>query len=137
TTEEYYQFLKASKEAGLGGEDGAPFGGDTIDYLYNYLLGSFGLANHGTTNGYFDLDPDSDEVRYYPISDEYKRMLEYLHKLWDEELIAQNLYTMDDDQYRSNVLDGLYGSTNFWSPEGSMGKEAGELYTGMPVLEGS
>jgi len=137
TTDEFYEFLKASKEAGLDGDSGAPYGGNgDLDFLLQYLYGSFGVANRGTNNGSFDIDPETDELRYFPISDQYKEMLEYIHKLYDEELIAQNVYSIDDDQYRSNVLEGEYGATHWWAPEASMGEEAGEIYDGMPVLEG-
>src|SRR5699024_619947 len=50
TTEEFYDYLKAVKEGdptGNGESDITPYGGREIDPLFNYLKGSFGVANKG------------------------------------------------------------------------------------------
>jgi len=94
TTDEFYEYLKAVKNEDPGDNDGIPYGSDDIVYLIEFLYGSFGVANKGTSNPNIDLDPDdSGKVRFYPTTQGYKEALEYIHKLYAEELIEQNIYT--------------------------------------------
>src|SRR5699024_7981088 len=139
TTEEFYDYLKAVKEGdptGNGESDITPYGGREIDPLFNYLKGSFGVANKGGENANVDVDPATGEMRFFPISDNYKNLLEYMHRLYSEELIAQNIFSIDDEQYRANVGEGKYGSTVFYNPEVSVGGDHVKDFTGMPALEG-
>ncbi|NGP43838.1 extracellular solute-binding protein [Bacillaceae bacterium SIJ1] len=132
TTEEFYQYLTAVK-SDLGE---IPFGGPYINTLTQYLLGSFGLANRGGSNSYIDEDPETGEVRFYPVSEEYKEMLEYVHKLYDERLIEQNIFSIDHYQFMTNLGEGMYGSVVWFAPEEVASKEKGKNYVGMPTLEG-
>src|SRR5699024_10975702 len=97
TTDEYYEYLKAVKEEGpSGGEiEEVPFGAPGIGVLVSYLRGSFGLANKGSGGGYMDVDPETGDYRFWPASEQYKDLLEYLNRLYSEELIAQNIYSID------------------------------------------
>src|SRR5699024_3218072 len=139
TTEEFYEYLKAVKEGdptGKGNTDIIPYGGREIDTLVNYLKGAFGVANKGTSNANVDLDPETGELRFFSISDDYKNLMEYLHKLYSEELIAQNIFSIEDEQYRANTKEGMYGSTVFFAPVVSVGGENVKDLVGMPALEG-
>lgn len=136
TTEEFYDYLKAVKEEDPGNNDGIPYGSPDIGNLLSWLKGSFGIANRGFTNNYYDVNPDNeDELRFYPISDGYKEMLEYTNKLYSEGLIEQNIFSMELDQYLANAADGRYGSTNWYGPELQFG-EGGAALEGAPALEG-
>lgn len=132
TTEEFYEFLSQVKDE----TDTVPFGGPYISTLVNYLRGSFGLANRGGSNNFIDENLETGDVRFFPIADEYKEMLEYLHKLYDEELIAQNIFSIDHQQFIANLGEQDYGSVVWFSPEAVASEEAGKDYIGMPVLEG-
>lgn len=139
TTEDFYDYLKAVKEGdptGDGDDDIVPYGGREIEPLFDYLKGSFGVANKGTNNENIDVDPDSGELRFFPTSDDYKELLEYMHKLYSEELIAENIFSIEDEQYRADVGDGKYGSTVFFNPVVSVGGENVDEFTGMSALEG-
>lgn len=138
TTEEFYEYLKAVKTKdpnGNGEADEIPYGARDINSLYRYLLGSFGLATKGSTNQHIDLDPETEELRFYPIVDEYKELLQYMNKLFSEELIEQNIFSIEDEQYRANAAEGRYGSTVFFAPEAAIGGDVDDL-VGMPALEG-
>lgn len=138
TTEEYYQFLKAVKEGdpnGNGKADEIPFGGTSIDRLTGWLYGAYGLGNRGTKHPYVDMDPKEDKLRFFRTSDEYKEMLQYIHKLYSEGLIEENIFSIDTNQYLANAAEGLYGSTDYYSPDMLFG-EVGENYTGAEALEG-
>lgn len=138
TIDDFYNYLKAVKETDLNGNgehDEVPYGATNIDGLVNVLKGPFGIGNKGLKHPYLDEDPETGELRFYPISDEYKAMLEYIHKLFSEELIQQNIYTLDTNQSYSMGSQGLYGSTVISSPETLYGK-AGENFIGADALEG-
>src|SRR5699024_6586876 len=107
TTEEYYEFLKAVKEE----TDMIPFGSYSAGMLLRWLNGSFGLVNRGFDHPYTDIGSDG-ELRFIPTSDEYKEMLEYVHKLYDEELIEQNIFADGStEKFMANASDDQYAST--------------------------
>ncbi|WP_280528611.1 extracellular solute-binding protein [Bacillus sp. J14TS2] len=138
TTDEFYKYLKAVKEQDpSGGEvDVIPYEGPEIDNLIGYLLGSFGIANKGRANPNIDLDPDEDKVRFYANTDRYKAMLEYLHKLYSEELIAQNIFNMEPNQFLANASEGVYGSSVHYNPITVWDEEIGKNYVSGIALEG-
>src|SRR5699024_5345595 len=76
TLEEDRAYLEEVK----GSHDGAvPLGGQGIGGICSSLYGTFGIANQGTDAGAaVDLDPDTGAVRYYPTSDGYRDLLEFL-----------------------------------------------------------
>lgn len=139
TTDELYDYLTAVKETDLLGDgsgDEVPFGGTSINRLTNWLTGAFGVMNHGSKNKYIDLDPETEELRFYPISDQYKEMLEYVHKLYDEKLIQQNIYSIETSQFHATGSEGLYGSTYHYSPDKIFSGEGGQNFIGGEALEG-
>lgn len=134
TTDEFYEYLKLVKEndpAGNGQSIG--FGSSEMDYLVNWVRGAFGLGNTG--RAYIDKDPDEGDVRFYPVAEEYKEMLKYLNKLYSEELIDQNIFSIEQGQFLANAAEGRYGSTVFWTPADLFG-EAGGDFVGGQALEG-
>lgn len=117
TLDEFYDYLKAVKTENPSGDpdlNEVPYGGTNIDGLVDFLRGSFGIGNKG--DGNLDTDPDSDELRFIPVTDAYKEMLEYIHMLFDEGLIQQNIYSIGWEQYMADGAEGKYGVTLFWDP---------------------
>lgn len=138
TLEEYYQYLKAVKETDLNGNgkaDEIPFGGTGIAGITAIFKGIFGIGNKGTKHAYLDEDPETKELRFYPISEGYREMLEHLNKFYSEGLIQENIYTIEANQSYSMGAEGLYGSTVITSTETIYGEE-GKKFVGTPVLEG-
>ncbi|MBO0991820.1 extracellular solute-binding protein [Bacillus sp. SD088] len=139
TIDDFYDYLKAVKETDLNGngkQDEIPYGGTNISDLRQALNGAFGVGNKGNKHAYLDEDPKTGDLRFFPISDSYKELLEYLNKLYSEGLIAKNIYTIDNNQSYSEGTEGLYGSTTITSTETIYGKEMGSNFVGMPALEG-
>lgn len=118
TTDEFYEFLKAVKEKdpnGNGLADEIPYGGHNIDVLLRWLSGSFNTQNKG--NPYIEQDPDDpNKVRFVPITEEYKQMLEYVHKLYSEKLIEQTIFSIETNRYLATGQSGLYASTVYYVP---------------------
>lgn len=128
TTEEFYQFLTGVKESG---DDIIPYGGAGIADLIFLIRGSFGLNNTGVD--FIDQDPDGDGLRFVPTSDEYREMLEYVHLLYDEELIDEDIFTFDSEKFIDFASNGIYASTVFSNPESTFG---GSGYVSGSALEG-
>jgi len=83
-----------------------------------------------------DEDPETGELRFYKATDEYKDMLEYMNKLFEEELIEQNIYTIEVDHFIANGSDGRYAAMNFFNPIDYFGTEVGSRYIPGNALEG-
>src|SRR5699024_2803333 len=130
TTEEFYEFLTAVKEAD---EDVIPYSGVNMDDLVSWMEGSFGLETTGAE--LVGEDPEADGYRFNPISDDYREMLEYIHKLYDEKLIEQNIFSIEWNQYMANAAEGKYASTMFYDPSLTFAGK-GEDFTSISALEG-
>src|SRR5690625_3344603 len=84
-----------------------------------------------------DADPeDPSKVRFYATTDEYKELLEYIHKLYDEGLIEQSIFSIEWGQFLANASDNLYGSMIFYDPIELFGEEIGAQYNSLAALEG-
>src|SRR5699024_6647790 len=139
TTDEFYDYLKAVKETDLMGDgknEEIPFGSKDTYTIVEWLKGAFGIGNRGSTSGNFDMDPDSDKLRFIPTTDNYKQLLDYLHKLYDEELIEQSIFSIEHDQYFSNGAEGKYGSTYLQDPGQLFSGEYRDDYIGGLPLQG-
>jgi len=126
TTEEFYQYLKAVQKTDLNGNgknDEIPYGSPGMDLFVSQLQGSFGLGNKGPQHPFIDADPDHDQLRFFPISDKYKEMLQYIHKLYSEKLIEQSIYSIEWNQYLANDAERLYGSTVYWTTPDTFGPD--------------
>src|SRR5699024_3930705 len=111
-----------------------PFGSPGIEYIVRWLRGSFGVGNRGTE--YIDLDPETEDVRFYVTTDRYKDLLQYLNKLYSEGLIEKNIFSIEHDQYIANAGEGKYASTVWYSPSELFGEEVGNQFEGAKALEG-
>lgn len=138
TTDEFYDYLKGVKELDpLGDGEAVPYAGTNIDELVQFLQGVYGVANRGINNGPIDVDPDDeDKVRFFAKTDEYKEMLEYIHKLYEEGLIAENIFSMEASQFLANAQDGIYGSMLYYDAIDVEGEELGDVYASGSALEG-
>ncbi|WP_284140492.1 extracellular solute-binding protein [Virgibacillus sp. LDC-1] len=139
TTGEFYEYLKAVKELDPAGDGKTiPYGGTVIQELIQWLSGSFGVMNRGPSNSAnIDVDPkDESKVRFYATTDEYKEMLTYIHKLYDEKLIDQSIFSIEWGQFLANASNNLYGSMIFYDPIELFGEEIGGQYNSMAALEG-
>lgn len=135
--DEFYEVLKKFKEEdpnGNGKADEIPWGGGYgINSLINYLKGSYGLNNHGTANMNLDSDPKSGKLRFVPTSKEYKELLEYLNKLYDENLIDNEIFTIKEPDFNAKASNEVYGVLNTIDPKTLLNLDG---YIGAPVLEG-
>lgn len=94
-TEELYDLLIAVRDGdvnGNGEKDEVPLV-SSVNTLYRYFYGTFGVRTRGAHHNVVDVDPETNELRVFATSDNYRKFLEYLHKLYSEKLIYQEIYT--------------------------------------------
>lgn len=106
TADELYEVLKAFKE-----EKGAevPFSAGSfwltsIGIAQGILTSPFGLVK----GDFYQVDGT---VHYGYAEEEYKGVLEYLNKLYEEGLLDPNFQTVDDNTVRANMMNGQAGVT--------------------------
>lgn len=129
--EEFYEVLKKFKEKD---SKVIPWGSSAgIDSMINYLRGSFGLNKNGTANIHVELDGTTNNLRFIPITDEYKELLQYLHKLYSEGLIDQEVFTVKTQEFYAKAGEGNYGLIHSVDPETLWDLKD---YVGAQVLEG-
>ncbi|ATG53812.1 hypothetical protein CFK41_02720 [Brachybacterium ginsengisoli] len=131
TVDEYRAFLEEVK----GTQKGAvPLGGQGLGSIFASLYGTFGIANQGTDAGAaVDLDPETGAVRYYPTSDGYREMLTFLHGLYADGLLQQDIFATDFAAFTAAGTDGKLGSCAIQAPAGYFGK-VGESYAALKPL---
>ena len=95
TTEDLYNVLLAFRDNdpnGNGKKDEIPIASPDINGIYNYIMNAF-VYYDGT---YTKLEDG--KISFIANTNEFKEGLRYLHKLYSENLIIQNIYTMDKQQ---------------------------------------
>lgn len=139
TTDELYEVLKAFNETDLNGngkQDEIPLGSVSMSRILHWISGAFGVQNKGQLHTLIDLDPETEELRFFPTSDDYRQMLDYVNMLYSEELIEQKVYSIEVDQFLANAQEELYGSMQFYNPPELFGEEIGSQYVVGNALEG-
>lgn len=136
TLDDLYAYLKAVKTTDLNGNgrlDEIPLGTNGDAYLFHILRGSFGLGNRGFAHEHVDMNPETGALRFIPTSPEYKALLEYVHKLYSEELITQDIYTVSSAEIAARAGDGVYGLMLTTNPVTAYDQPQ---YIGLQTLEG-
>ena len=112
TTDEFYELLKAFKTKdpnGSGNPDKIiPFAISYAD-LKQYLAGSFGLMNRGVHNTEFDIDKSTGKLRHIPSTNDYRKMVEYIKKLYGEGLIDREMFTTNTYDNATSVNQDVTG----------------------------
>ena len=113
TTDELYDVLKTFKENDPNGNNEAdeiPFTAQSLGHVLNTLYGAWGLRNRGTDHGNVDMNEETGELRFIPTDPKYKEMLEFVHKLYSEGLIDEEIFTMNSAQLVAKGDEDLVGA---------------------------
>lgn len=78
---------------GNGQEDEVPLMFDSFGTAKAAFRGSFGIGTRGSSVN-IDIGPDG-ALRYIPTSEGYKQMLQFLHELYEEKLLYQEIFDAD------------------------------------------
>ena len=137
TTDEFVAVLRAFKEQdpnGNGIADEIPFTAGTFqsDCLIDPMLGSFGAID--TSNYVYSVDKEN--VIFGGIQPGYYEGLKWLHELYAEGLLDNEMFTMDAGQLTAKAqnADVILGALLFWSPD-SMDPRFADYVT-VPPLKG-
>ncbi|WP_053070281.1 extracellular solute-binding protein [Alkalihalobacillus pseudalcaliphilus] len=126
TFDELYEVLKAFKEGdpnGNGKADEIPFdwAPDHGPYSALALIGAYG--NYVAHTDWYNTVKDGEHI-FLPATEDYKELVSFLHKLYAEGLVNQEVFTQDWSQFfsRSQATDAAtVGFTIGWSFEQRVG----------------
>lgn len=136
TTEDLYNYLKAVKTTDLNGNgqlDEIPYSGTGINPLIEQIMGAWGVGNRGLGHKYVDVDPKTNELRFYRLTSNFKEVLEYVSKLYKEGLIDKDVFTQNSNQLYAKGGKGILGATINPNPKTQFN---GEGYIGLGALKG-
>lgn len=116
---------------GNGQKDEVGLIGTSFENILRLFRGSFGIGTRGRTANVIDIDDDGN-LRYIPTSENYKKMLSYLHDLYSEGLIYQEIFdssiaNMTAVGEQNRVLMGI-GSLHY------LGTTYKDQYVGMDTI---
>lgn len=113
TTEEVYEVLKAFKDGdpnGNGAADEIPLSGANIAGIMRTFSGAWGLINRGFSHTNVDYDEQSNQLRFIPTDSKYKEMMQYLNRLYKEELIDNEIFTNNTSTLTAKIAQNNVGS---------------------------
>ena len=110
TVDEYFNTLTVMRDAGIDPEF-IPLlmrpGTNPMSTLEGFLFNAFGEA----TDPYL-ADDGSGKVIFNVVSDQYRLMLDFVRKLYEEKLLDQEFFTRTDNDAIAINLENLCGITN-------------------------
>lgn len=143
TFDEFYEVLKAFKTQdpnGNGKQDEIPFdwGPDRYPgrclFTAMSMIGAYGRYSEDFTGDYTGaLDG---KFVYLPATEDYKNLAIYLHKLYSEGLINQEVFTEDYSQWQQKAKDpefAMVGASMGWSSEDRFSRYADQYVCLMPL----
>lgn len=136
TLDDFYAMLKAFKEKdpnGNGQKDEIAWGAVGTAGIVNYLRGSFGLNNHGTSNINVDTDPETGKIRFIPTDERYKELLQFVNKLYKDGLLEQDIVSVKSTEVDAKGMQGLLGVSDSVDPVAIYNQKG---YVGLSVLKG-
>ena len=98
TLDEFYDLLVKVRENDANGNgdpnDEVGIVTNTLDRYINLFSGAFGIHNRGREDMLVDADPaDETKIRFVYTTDEYRALLSFVNRLYEEKLIDQNMLT--------------------------------------------
>lgn len=105
TTDEFYKLLIRFRDEdpnGTGKKDTIPLTDVKMESTRPWLLSAFGI----TTQGIEEIDG---KIVYTPTTENYRAYLEYMHKLYDEKLLDQEVFSQADEQKKAKGNDNRLG----------------------------
>jgi putative aldouronate transport system substrate-binding protein len=99
-TDELYTMLKAFKNSDFnhnGKPDEIPLSANSIASLRSVVLSYFGHTLSPSTNS--PIEVNNDKVMFVPIDNSYKEYLAYMHRLYAEKLLDNDIFTQTPQQF--------------------------------------
>ncbi|WP_130858710.1 extracellular solute-binding protein [Gracilibacillus phocaeensis] len=110
TIDEFYDLLVRFRDEdpnGNGEADEIPLLDVEMNSTRPWLLAAFGLKEWG-------IDEVDGEVRYTPITENYKEYLTFMNKLYEENLLDQETFSQSDEQKKAKGQQNRLGLFPDW-----------------------
>lgn len=116
TLDEFYEYLKGVKEQDMNGNgdtaDEIPLGGfykapDAI-HVFPPILNAFGYTRK-------DIEAIDGKVVYVPAEDNYKLFLDFMKKLYEEQLLDNEFFSQTQDQVNAKETNYRYGAYAYYA----------------------
>lgn len=131
TIEAYYDVLKAFKTGDPNGNskaDEIPLTATNLGQTRNFVLSAYGYVSNGV-----ELNKDN-KVVYVPTEPAYKAYLEFMSKLYSEELLDRETFTLTSQQLSAKGNEGLLGSFDHCCAFLAVGEDKDSQYVAIPPL---
>lgn len=105
TLDEMYEMLVRFRDEdpnGTGEDDTIPLSEVQMDRVRTWFLPAFGIKQWG-------IEENNGEVRYSPITEEYRAYLEFMHELYAEELMDQEIFSQSNEQKQAKGENNRLG----------------------------
>lgn len=139
--EQFVETLRAFKTKdpnGNGEADEIPIGArlqvnSVISGSVMAFLPWFGIPYSGAPH-YID---DNKQVQFAPYQEGYREWVEWLHELYDEELLDMELFSQDNTTHVAKIKNGVVGFAVCSNPNSNWGTDAAEKFSPYVPEEGS
>lgn len=131
TIEDYYEVLKAFKTGDPNGNqqaDEIPLTATNLGQTRNFVLSAFGYVSNG-----IEVNGDG-KITYVPVEPNYKAYLSFMHRLYSEQLLDQETFTLTSQQLAAKGHEGLLGSFDHCCAFLAVGEEQDADYVAIPPL---
>src|SRR5690606_23213577 len=131
--DELEKVLRAFKEddpSGNGENDEIPLTFRNWNQLMNSMSGSWGLINQIGDQ----LNVENDKVKIWMTDDRLKDYLQFLNKLYKEELLDRGVFTQEESIFVGNMSSGNLGM--FWNQAPDAFDKVKEHYSGISPIVG-
>lgn len=118
TVDEFYNLLVRFRDEdpnGNGKKDEIPLSDVKLDSSREWLMAAFGMKTRG-------IEEKNGEVRYTPVTEEYKAFLTFMNKLYKEKLLDQEVYSQADEQKKGKGQNNQLGVYPDWFSYFTSGK---------------
>lgn len=147
TIDEVTEVLRAFRDQDANGNgdpsDELPMSGQSIGALISTFYGAFGLQNRGPNQTWVDVDEATGNLRFWPASEGYRKLMETMHLWYEEKLLDNEIFTMTTEKSVANGTQdkiGLYCALNMTNvgdkkdnyqglPAALIGPDGDQLYT--------
>ena len=124
TLAEFKDMLIAFRDQDANGNgdpnDEIPWTGawDTEQSERCFILSAYGYVknNSGKDNLFLDTHAEERTLVYLPLEERYKDYLQYMHELWEENLIDHDMFTQSETQVQAICMDNRTGFSSMSAP---------------------
>ncbi|QGH33533.1 extracellular solute-binding protein [Gracilibacillus salitolerans] len=133
TPDELVSVLEAFRDNdpnGNGEKDEIPMTFRNFGQLLNSMIGSWGMIDQMGNH----LMIEDGKVQFWMTDNRFKEYLQFLHKLYDENLMDRGVFTQEESNFVGNMASGNVGI--FWNQTTDAFNKVKDDYTGISPIIG-